>query len=148
MNSTKFGKGYVFLKYPVRFHLIRGFTLIELLIVIAIIGILASIVLVSLSSARNKAREASFKATVRSTQPAGILCCDQTASSIQNVVGGNLCSPNINSIWPNSSRISTITVNSNCSNGDFNYTIQPNATNSGNCGNATCTTSTCTFAGC
>lgn len=54
----------------------KGFTLIELLVVISIIGFLSSLALVSLNSARSKARFAQSLATMNSMEKAAALDYD------------------------------------------------------------------------
>ena len=66
---------------------LRAFTLIELLIVIAIIGILASVVLVSLGAGRERAKVARFKAVVHSIQTKAIEVCDTSVLDYTDVTG-------------------------------------------------------------
>ena len=54
----RWGYNVIYMKNPSDSGQARGFTLIELLVVIAIIGLLASIVIASLSTVQSKARDA------------------------------------------------------------------------------------------
>lgn len=61
----------------------KGFTLIELLIVIAIIGLLAALALVSLTAAQQRSRDTKRVADMKSMQTAFELLFNETAAYIQ-----------------------------------------------------------------
>ncbi len=65
----------------------KGFTLVELLVVIAIIGILSTVAVVNLNSARHKAKVASLEGSMKAMIPAIILCFNE-GNDIYDGAGG------------------------------------------------------------
>lgn len=90
----------------------KGFTLIELLVVVAIIGILAGIVLVSLNSARERSRKASLQSTMASIMPVASMCVNDGGTIDTTPVAGDpICSDltDITETWPALTHITGVT---------------------------------------
>lgn len=106
----------------------KGFTLIELLIAISIIGILASIVMVSIGNTRERAVIASYKSTLDSLNAAISLCCDNSTITAYNGNGlTETCADATNSLWPANAVLftPTVTIDFNCSGGTYTVSVDP-----------------------
>lgn len=133
----KIAKTYVTYKNPKSESKTWIVILIAIPILIAVIGILASIVLVSLSSAREKANYAAFKAEVSSIVPRMIISCDENKFISINDLG----SPKY---FDSKQAIRTLIQNCNSKNsGSFSITI--NGTGTVAPKGAICTENGCTF---
>jgi len=83
----------------------KGFTLIEMLMVVAIIGILSSVVMVSMSGGREKANRASAITTLSSVLSELVICQDDNGNLNAYSAGAPICTAaGHTAIWPNISK--------------------------------------------
>jgi len=116
----------------------KGFTLIELLVVIAIIGILSSIVLVSLNSARKKGTDSRIVSDVQQTRIAletgynGSIYTDLLieGSTVQPNVANGVGGYKDTNASPNQAVVKALNDDANNNGGHINYQVSTD--NNGN----------------
>ena len=135
----KIAKTNVIYKDPSKENKVWIIIIVVFFFSISIIGILASIVLVSLNSARGKAGEAAFKSEVFSIVPSMIVACDKNKTiTVKDLGSPKYFDPNI--------AIKTLTQNcksETTKSGSFSITI--NGINEADSKIAVCTENGCTF---
>jgi len=90
----------------------KGFTLVEILIIVIIIGILVSVVLVSLINAKNKSQDNSVFTSFKSAVPAVFTCLTSGSPGVQlfdlqNNAGQSICTDPLatgDARWPDFSK--------------------------------------------
>lgn len=123
----------------------KAFTVIEILIIVLIIGLLASIILIGLSSTRNKAKDNSFKSTMKSIQTNLVSCCLNGDVDLLTDVDGPICTGGEN--YPGAESIGSISAGG-CVAGNFLKRFTPGEKNSGNCTRAEVTVENIIYTDC
>jgi len=83
-----------------RRRITSGFTLLELLLVVAIIGLMSSVIITSVNTSRAKSKLARAQATMSGTVFPLINICLLDEEQLSDPASGNLICPNVTDHWP------------------------------------------------
>lgn len=129
----------------------HGFTLIELMLVVLMIGILVTVVVVTMADSRKKATYSSFMTVMNSTLAAAASCVNDNGTLSGGASGAYICNPpgsaTTSAVWPAMPQgCHAATGFSVASPGDDAWSVSKVCV-SGGC-QAVCTAQRCVFTGC